>query len=100
MSSVGLSVTTGLASQMLTEAFSATFLTPLEETDICFRLEVRSLPLAAAAVSHFYGRFYKLYTTAGGMNVSAFNGVNQDWAFFLSYQLLFFTLQLIFRLTH
>ena len=30
----------GLATQLLTEVFSSSFLTPLEETDICFKLEV------------------------------------------------------------
>jgi hypothetical protein len=30
----------GLATQLLTEVFSTGFLTPLEQTDICFKLEV------------------------------------------------------------
>jgi len=30
----------GLATQLLTEVFSSSFLTPLEETDTCFQLEV------------------------------------------------------------
>jgi len=33
-------VLTGLATQLLTEVFSSSFLTPLEETDTCFQLEV------------------------------------------------------------
>ena len=40
-----LFVFSGLATQLLTEVFSTGFLTPLEETDTCFKLEVNiSLP--------------------------------------------------------
>ena len=35
----------GLATQLLTEVFSSGFLTPLEQTDICFKLEVQHLNL-------------------------------------------------------
>lgn len=35
----------GLATQLLTEVFSSSFLTPLEETDTCFKLQVHHLNL-------------------------------------------------------
>jgi len=35
----------GLATQLLTEVFSTSFLTPLEETDTCFQLQVRHMNL-------------------------------------------------------
>jgi len=35
----------GLATQILSEVFSTSFLTPLEETDICFKLQVEHLNL-------------------------------------------------------
>lgn len=35
----------GLATQLLTEVFSTSFLTPLEETDTCFKLQVHHLNL-------------------------------------------------------
>jgi len=35
-----LCLLSGLATQLLTEVFSSSFLTPLEETDTCFQLEV------------------------------------------------------------